>query len=73
MEIKHKITGKVLLEVKGDTLLCANLQDADLKYADLQGANLRYADLRGAKTAFCNVNFTKDEYRQAKQFAEGLR
>ena len=42
MEIKHKTTGKVLLEVKGDTL----------SEADLRGADLSWADLRWAKGTF---------------------
>ena len=53
MEIKHKITGEVLLTIEGDTLREADLRGADLRWADLReadlrGANLRWADLRGA-------------------------
>ena len=53
MEIKHKITGEVLLTIEGDSLQgaylrYANLQRADLRGADLQGADLQRADLQGA-------------------------
>ena len=48
MEIKHKITNKVLLTIEGDSLQLANLQGADLRGADLRWANLQGADLRGA-------------------------
>ena len=58
IEIKHKITGKVLKTIRGESL----------RYADLRGANLR-----DAKTRMCTVNFSSDEYEQAKQFIEGLK
>ena len=45
MKIKHKITGEVLLTIKGDTLRWADLRGADLRGADLQGADLQGADL----------------------------
>ena len=48
MEIKHKITGEVLLTIEGDSLQGADLQRANLQRADLQRADLRGADLRGA-------------------------
>ena len=48
MEIKHKITNKVLLNIEGGSLQDANLKGANLRGADLQEANLRRADLRGA-------------------------
>ena len=40
MEIKHKITGEVLLTIEGDSLQGANLRGADLQGADLRWANL---------------------------------
>ena len=43
IQIKHKVTGDVLLTYAG-----ADLRGADLRGADLRGANLRYANLRGA-------------------------
>ena len=43
IQIKHRLTGKVLLEVEG-----ADLFGADLKGANLKGANLKGADLKGA-------------------------
>ena len=48
MEIKHKITGEVLLTIEGDTLREANLREANLREANLREANLRWADLQGA-------------------------
>ena len=68
IEIKHKYTGKVIKVVEAETLGNANLRGADLR-----NANLRYANLRGAKTRMCKVNFSSDEYEQAKQFIEGLK
>jgi uncharacterized protein YjbI with pentapeptide repeats len=47
IEIKHKITGKVLLKVEAETLVKANLRGADLSEA-----NLRWADLSEAKGEF---------------------
>ena len=48
MEIKHKLTNEVLLNIEGDSLQDANLQGADLQWANLRGANLRRANLQGA-------------------------
>ena len=48
MEIKHKITGEVLLTTRGDSLQGAYLQGADLRWANLREANLREANLRWA-------------------------
>ena len=42
IEIKHKITGKVLMKVEAETL----------RRVDLREANLSGADLRGAKGEF---------------------
>ena len=65
MEIKHKITGEVLLTIEGDSLQGADLQGAnlqraylrgaDLQGADLQGADLRGADLQGADLQRANL------------------
>ena len=44
MEIKHKITGEVLLTVEGTNLQGVNLEGADLKWA-----KLRWGDLPSAK------------------------
>jgi len=51
-EIKHKVSGKVLLKVKAKDLTGADLRWADLTGADLRWANLREADLREAKGEF---------------------
>ena len=55
MEIKHKITGEVLLTIEGDTLRGANLRWANLRGANLQGANLRWANLQGANLQGANL------------------
>ena len=46
MEIKHKLTGEIILRI--ESLYEANLRGANLYGADLRGANLYGADLRGA-------------------------
>ena len=51
MEVKHRITGEVLLTIDtlhGADLSGANLRWANLSWAYLRGANLREAYLRGA-------------------------
>jgi len=48
IQIKHRFTGKVLLEVEGDTLDSADLFGANLKGANLDSANLNGADLGNA-------------------------
>ncbi len=55
MEIKHKITGEVLLMIEGDSLQEADLRGADLQYADLKGANLRGANLQYADLKWANL------------------
>ena len=55
MEIKHKITNKVLLNIEGGSLQWANLYEADLRGADLYEANLRGADLRWADLYEANL------------------
>nr|WLW40576.1 hypothetical protein HIBIKMCM_00009 [Ralstonia phage BOESR1] len=55
MNIKHTITGAVILSVPGDTLRSADLRSADLRGADLRGADLRGADLRGADLRSANL------------------
>ena len=46
MEIRHKTTGEVLLNIEGDSLQDANLRWANLRWVNLRWANLRRADLR---------------------------
>jgi len=64
IEIKHKITGKVLLEgdfktikelINANSDKVLNLSEADLRGANLRGANLREADLRGANLSEANL------------------
>ena len=57
MKIKHKITGEVLLTIKGDTLRGANLQGANLQGADMQGADLRGAYMQGANLRGANLRW----------------
>jgi hypothetical protein len=48
IQIKHKYTTRILLEIDGDTLQGTDLVRANLRGADLEGVNLEDADLRGA-------------------------
>ena len=48
VEIKRKVTGEVLLTVKGDSLAGVNMSGSDLFRADLRGADLKDAYLSGA-------------------------
>ena len=48
MEIRHKTSRAVLLEVPGESLRRANLCGKGLQLADFEGADLRGADLEGA-------------------------
>ena len=52
IEIKHKITGKVLLKVEAESLVKVDLSWANLREADLRGADLSGVDLSGAKGEF---------------------
>ena len=62
IEIKHKITGKVLLKVEAESLVkvdlsWANLREADLSGVDLSGANLSWANLSGADLREANLSW----------------
>ena len=46
MEIKHKITGEVLLTIEGDSLQGANLQGANLRWANLPTDVIRIDGMR---------------------------
>ena len=48
IEIRHAVTGDILLVVHGANLGGANLRGADLHGADLRGANMHGANLHGA-------------------------
>ena len=63
MEIKHKITGNVLLKIDGETLREANLCRADLREANLRRANLRGANLSGAD--LCRADLCRADLRGA--------
>jgi len=60
IQIKHKATGKILLEVKSNNLVGVNLSYAfldgvNLRWGDLTNGNLRYADLEGADLREANL------------------
>ena len=55
IEIKHKLTGKVLFSIKADSLGGANLSGAELSWADLRGSDLRGANLIGANLRGANL------------------
>jgi len=65
IEIKHKITGKVLLEgdfktikelINANSDKVLNLSWADLREANLSGADLRGANLREANLSWANLS-----------------
>ena len=62
IEIKHRVSGKVLWS--GKTLIKADLSEADLRWADLRWADLREADLRGANLR--GANLREADLREAK-------
>ena len=59
-------------DLEGADLKGADLRNADLRFANLRNANLQTADLQDAKTAYCTVNFSSKEKKQAIQFTEGV-
>ena len=81
MEIKHKITGEVLLTIEDDTLReadlrGANLRGANLREANLREANLREANLRGANLRGANLrgaNLREADLREANLREADLR
>ena len=84
-QIKHKITGNVLFELKTKSLrLCveagikenadlrhANLRSADLSYANLRYADIRYANLRHANLRHANLRYA--DLRSADLRSANLR
>jgi len=54
IQIKHKVTGEVMLEVEGDTLQGANLRGANLTGANLYRANL--CDAKLYRAGLCDAN-----------------
>ena len=58
IEIKHKITGKILHTVNADTLQSADLRHAELADADLSGTNLSRANLSRANLSRANLSNT---------------
>jgi len=68
MEIKHKVTGAMLMEVDGTDLSGANLSGANLSGADLRGADLRGADLRGADLRGADLDFSSGPSLRCESF-----
>jgi len=63
IEIKDRLTGKVMKTVKTDSLIGVNLSrarlnDADLSDTDLSNADLAYADLNRANLRGANLRFS---------------
>lgn len=63
IEIRHKITGKVIFTYEGDTLRGANLArtnlcGANLSWSDLSEANLSETDLSGTNLSGTNLTRT---------------
>ncbi|MDE3023262.1 MAG: pentapeptide repeat-containing protein [Pseudomonadota bacterium] len=56
IKILHRFTGKLIREVEGESLRCANLRYADLTYTNLRGAELSGANLRGAELRYANLS-----------------
>ena len=54
-EIKHRLSGEVLLSVDADSFRQADLKYANLRGADLEGANLTHANLMGANLIGANL------------------
>ena len=79
MEIKHKITGKVIhscTDLTSANLRNANLRSADLRRADLASANLRSADLTYADLTYAdlrNANLANANLRNANLASANLR
>ena len=62
IEIKNRFTGDIIFSSTKTTIREA------VEEAISESANLKYAN-----TKYCIVNFSKNEYAQAKQFIEGLK
>ena len=67
MEIKHKITNKVLLNIEGDSLQGANLKGADLRGADLRLANLKGANLQGVNLRRANLQVANLQWANLRE------
>ena len=56
----------------------SDFKDCDFSFCDFRNSNLRdcyfsNSDFSDCKTSGCIVNFISSEYKQAKQFVEGLK
>ena len=75
IQIKHKITGAILLEVNARSLEGYTLGSANLRYANLSSANLRSANLSYADIDFscwplwCGSQSVKVDKKLAMQLA----
>jgi hypothetical protein len=71
VEIKHRLTGKVIFRVKAKTLRGADLEYTNLRNADLRGAYLMGADLRG--TDLSDADLSDADLRGADMMRANLR
>ena len=62
IEIKHRITGKVLFKIDKETLTGADLTGANLTEANLTRANLTRANLTWADLRDANLSDAKGEF-----------
>ena len=71
IQIKHKLTGKVLLEgdfktikelINANSDKVLNLRGANLSKADLSGANLSEADLSEADLSWADLSWAKGKF-----------
>ena len=63
MQIRHRLTGAVLVEVSADTAAGADLAHSVLLYGDLKGIDLRGANLVGAD--LCEADLTGAQFDDA--------
>lgn len=55
IEIKHKVTGKVLYTFAGDSFAGVIFKDIDLRYADMRGLNLEGAVFKGTDLRYADM------------------
>ena len=58
MDILHKDTKEILLSIDAETLVGADLEDAELSHADLVAENLQDANLEGAELWCADLQYT---------------
>ena len=60
-------------DLRGSDLRDCDFRNSDFSFCDLRDCDLSSCDLRDCETSGCVVNFISSEYKQAKQFVEGLK